>query len=191
MIAQIQTISDSVMAGLAAANLPPLSDGRIRVGKRHLASANAPPRVVFIPRRSKFKVPEMYQGSGVYGTDEARAQWLARNLQTEEKHFEVHVFGPVAPSDSDESFELTEWLAHQVIRSTHQLFAGSYGVDDGDWEDQVDDSSQALKTSHHFVFGLSLDVPVTDDPLQFVSEETTQEADIAFDNGDDAEPEAP
>jgi hypothetical protein len=56
-ITQIVTaINEDVVAKLAAAGYPALTDGQILIGRQHIYEGSAPPRIVFIPLSSKFLV---------------------------------------------------------------------------------------------------------------------------------------
>ena len=52
----VSAINDDVVAKLATAGYPALTDGQILIGRQHIAEGSAPPRIVFIPRVSKFAV---------------------------------------------------------------------------------------------------------------------------------------
>jgi hypothetical protein len=55
---QVAAMSAMVVQCLAASNLPPLSGGRILLGAQELAEHNAPPRIVFVPKRHRYEIPK-------------------------------------------------------------------------------------------------------------------------------------
>lgn len=56
IVSLVSAISTDVNAALVSNGMPPLSDGSIMIGQVHVAETPAPPRVVFVPRGSRFTV---------------------------------------------------------------------------------------------------------------------------------------
>jgi hypothetical protein len=55
IVALVSAISNDVVAALAAASLPPLTDGQIVLGKSRRYDTSFAPRIIFIPRGSRFE----------------------------------------------------------------------------------------------------------------------------------------
>lgn len=163
----VSAISDDVVAKLFAAGATPLVDEKILIGRQHIYEMSSPPRVVFIPISSTYGPRGMYNRSVVSGapSSEMTLQTLERSILTETTHFEVHVWGIASPPDPEGGdFDATQVLYQQVIASTHLLACGSYKIENGKWTDQAPSASQMIKAGHEYVFMLSLDTPILDQP---------------------------
>lgn len=162
IVALVSAISDNVVAALSTAGYPALTDGKVLLGAQHVYEQSSPPRVVFIPRGSKFQPKAVYNRSNVSGfpSDEWQLQLLERSIGTDAITFEVHVWGAATTPDPDNDFDSTQILAHQVIRSIHDLIPGSYTLSDGIWADQRPSQGQLVKFGHEYVFGLTVGTPI-------------------------------
>ena len=176
---------------LATAGYPPLTGGKIYLGRQHVFEASSPPRIVAVPRRSKFSGRDVYNASVVsgYPSAEVRLQNQVRSVATDSVLFEVHVWGcqwagsPLAPSpDPDYDFDWTMLLYQQLIRSIHNLAEGSYALSDGDWPDQTPQGSQLDRLGHEYVFGVTFLTPVLDALLPFAPSAVTYAIDFASDD---------
>lgn len=145
-----------------------LRHARVLLGREHVFEQSAPPRIVFIPARSKFG-PKSVAGNRQVGTSPERLRQLQqRAIATEKVVFEVHVWGQSTPPDPGYDFDATQVLYHQVIQSVHLLTAGAYELVDGAWADQVATATQLLKAGHEHVFGIAIATPVMDTAQPFV-----------------------
>lgn len=188
----INAISNDVVAKRAAGGLAPLVDGAILIGRQHIAELSAPPRIVFIPVSSTFGPRAMYSASQIIPnpTAEQKQQWLQRALLTETVKFEVHVWGiGVPPDPNGGDFDATQQLYQQIMASTHLLAVGSYKIESGVWTDQKPNASQLVKSGHEYVFMLSLDTPVLDQPLTFVPPDTIGDATLYLQPPNGGDPE--
>lgn len=161
----VSALSTSVVAALAAAGYPPLTDGKILIGRQHIFEQSAPPRIVFVPVTSAWGPRAMYSRANINGANRAEvlAQTQQRSVLTETVHFEVHVWGQASPPDPEGGdFDATQALYQAVVQATHLDAVGSYRVTAGTWGDQQPNASQLLKAGHEFVFGLEFDTPVLD-----------------------------
>lgn len=166
----VSAISTQVVAALAAASYAPLTDGKILLGRKYQSEETTPPRIIFIPMKSKFGPKSVSNASTIAGNQpysaEARAQIRQRAIATEFVNFEVRCWG-VAPgaSDEDADMDFTQALYHAVILSTHLIAAGSFTIDGGDWVDARQGTTQHVHLGREFVFGLTFATPVLDELL--------------------------
>lgn len=147
---------------------PALVDGRILLGREHIAEQSSPPRIVFIPVRSKFGAKSVSGHRQVAPSAERQRQLQQRSIATEKVVFEIHAWGQATPPDPDLDFDATQVLYQQVIQSVHLLTAGAYELVDGAWSDQVATATQLLKAGHEHVFGIAIATPVMDAAQPFV-----------------------
>jgi hypothetical protein len=165
----VTAISNEVVAALAAAGYPPLTDGKILLGRQHQIEQSAPPRIIFTPKGSTFGAKDVYGRSNVVGypSAEVRSQWAQRSVLTDFVTFEVRCWGCHVPPDPDLDFDVTQALYQQVIMSTHLLAAGTYTATPGAWQDSTFQSSQLFRDGREFVFGLTFGTPLLDKLLPF------------------------
>lgn len=167
----VKRISDEVVAAMARARVPPLTDGEILVGRRYMLNGKPPPRVVFVPSPGDFAAKDVNRSSS---SDENKGSRAARSLVTEFVTFEVHVFGPAMPPESKLGFTVTHALAREVIRSALTTYAGLCTIGPTDWPGQRTDDSQLVAGSHEYVFRLAIATPVQDTAFGYAAE------DVAF-----------
>ena len=169
----VSAISTDVVAALALAGYPALTDGAILVGRQHQFEQSAPPRILFVPVRSKFAAKDVYNRSPVATmtpySAEARQQIAQRSILTEMLTFEVRCWGTATPSDPDLDFDITQAYYQQVIISTHLLSAGTYTVEGGEWTDSKFSSGQLIRDGREFVFALTFGTPILDKLLPFAN----------------------
>jgi hypothetical protein len=168
IVALVAAVSADLVAAMALANYPPLVDGAIVLGRQHVLEQYAPPRVVFIPTKSKFSARSVSTAAPFAGnpTPELLKEWQQRSIRTEEITFEVHVWGVSDTTQGevnpDADFDATQLLYQAVILSVHKLTVGRYELLDGEWADQRAGATQHMKYGHEFVFGLRFGTPVLD-----------------------------
>jgi len=163
----VAAISDDVVASLAAAGYPALTDGAILLGGQHLFEQSAPPRIVFVPTRSTFGPRDPSNPAQVSGANlsEQQAQQLQRPIGTELVTFGVHVWGQGATIDFD--YDITQALYQQVMISLHNLAEGCYKIGPGEWTSGKPSSTQVGRAGQEFVFGLEIATPVLDALLAY------------------------
>jgi hypothetical protein len=170
----VTAISNDVVAKLATAGYPPLTDGRILMGRQHDAESSAPPRIIMTPVSSDFTEKRVTSRSNVntgsprqYSTEQL-AENAQRSIGTEVIVFEVRAWGTATPPNADQDFDITQALYQQVIASVHLLTAGSYGLSKGQWTDSKGaGATQLVRFGREFVFGISFQTPVLDQLLSF------------------------
>lgn len=175
IVALVTAISNDVVAKLQAANYPPLVDNQIKLGRSFVEENSAPPRIIFIPKSSKFGPKNVSAASRQNDPTrpERRAEISQRAIKSEIVRFEVRCWSinfvnGVPTSDPSLDFDFTQVLYQQVIQSVHLLCPGCYEISDGEWVTSKATSSQIDIYGQEFVFGLSINTPVLDaaEPLQ-------------------------
>lgn len=153
------------------------ADGRIQVGEEHLYEQMAPPRVVFVPRRSKFEAKLVTNARTIASVLEQQREEAARSLRTEIVMFEVHAWGGMieAADDPRAGFNLAQILYQQIIRSAHLRGAGVIHPDGGEWADQRPDATQIAKRGREFVFEIGIRTPIPDRTLPRAPSDVTHE----------------
>lgn len=164
----VALISADVVASLALAGYPPLVDNAISIGRQRVEQQQAPPRIVFIPLKSKFSARSVSTAAPITGnpTSELMREWAQRSIKTDEITFEVHCWGvndPTVPeADPDADFDATQALYQALILSIHKLTVGRYDLGPGEWVDQKANATQHMKYGHEFVFTVTFGTPVLD-----------------------------
>jgi hypothetical protein len=172
--ALVATISAHVVAVLAAKSLPPLTDGKVLLGRQHLFEASSPPRIVFIPIDGECEIGTSVVVSGELDGAEMLAQNLQRPLGAKQVYFEVHVWGQASPPDPDDDFDATEDLADQVLRTSALVAPGAVRAFKVGpmWTDQQATASQLVKAGHEVVFGLAFSTALLDETLFYAPDDT-------------------
>lgn len=168
--ALVAAISADVVTRLGALSVV-LTDGGILIGRQWLASQSAPPRIVFVPTRSRFDM-----GRDSYGVDvqAKRSQWLQRSIGSEFVHFDVHVWGAATPPDPNGGdFDATQVLYQALYQSLWDIAQSSFTMTEGTWVDQAPGESQLQKLGHEFVFDLEIGTPILDVELEYVPQTGT------------------
>lgn len=171
IVALVAAISADVVAKLAAAGYPALTDGEILLGRQEQFAQSAPPRIIFTPARSSFPAKDVYNRSllslmNPYST-EALAQIAQRAIRSDNLTFEVRCWGSADPPDPANDFDITQAYYQQVIASVHSLCPGAFSVENGTWTDSTYTSAQLFRDGREFVFGLTFYTPVLDQLLEF------------------------
>ena len=161
IVALISAISDDVVAALAAASLPALTEGHILLGPEYVAESSAPPRIVFVPKGSTWG-PKTMAARPTVAAAELTLEIAARSLLTEEAGFDVAVWGQAAIPDPANDYDATQVLYQQVIRSIHTIAHGCYKLSPGRW----DAGSKLVVDGRLFVFGVSFSTPLVDRILE-------------------------
>lgn len=184
IVALVGAISDHVVAALSAASAPPLTDGKILVGREHIAEASSPPRVVFIPTTGKYGPKSVASAMTVAATNERRLEKAQRSIASETVGFEVHVWGAAANDDPAEHYDATQALAQQVIRSVHELTTGVYALSDGRWTDGSNGGSNLIARGREYVFGISIATPILVEALIYAPSDVRPKAQTKLDPND-------
>ncbi len=162
IVAIVSAISDHVVAALAAANYPALTDGAILIGSEHKFEQSAPPRIIFTPKGSSFGAKNPASASVVSANQpysaEAFRQMQQRSIGTDLFTFGVSCWGCDDPPDPDTDFDITQALYQQVIASTHLLCAGCYSIGNGTWTDVTN----LVKDGTEFTFTITFATPILD-----------------------------
>lgn len=163
IVALRNAISSDVVASLAAANYPPLTDSKILLGRQYQYEQSAPPRIIFTPVKSDFPAKDVYNRSSVGGGGYS-AEQLAQNrnpsILTDMLTFEVRCWGADPSGDPDIDFDYTQALYQQVIRTCDKLARGTYTITGGSWTDAKFSSAQLIRDGREFVFNLTFGTPI-------------------------------
>ncbi len=155
IVALVSAISDEVVASLAAASYPALTDGEILLGSQHVFEQSAPPRIIFTPKSSSFG-PPMAGSANISRSSTDRLRLVQQApIATETVSFEVRCWGSYN-DDIDSAYDYTQALYHQVIASVDKLARGVFALGNGAWTD----TTHLVKHGREFVFSVSLDTPV-------------------------------
>lgn len=143
---------------------PALTDGSILIGRENTREHSAPPRLVLVPRtiRSAGRVSSI--PTGARNTDR-QSQIRQRSIGTDVHNIDVHAWGQATPPDAALDFDITHALRKAVRDSLHLLGGGTTDTGDGVWDDQKERETQHIKAGHLLTFGITIQVPVVDDPL--------------------------
>lgn len=178
IVALVQGISDDLVARLAAGYPNPgvsggltLTAGKILLGRQHtIEGTYYPPRIVFVPRGSRFGPRDTYNRSNksTNPSPEMVAQWEQRSIHSDVVRFEVECWGVSDPPDVDADFDVTQTLYQALIASLRATITGGYQLEDGDWPDQDPNEAQIQKVGHRFVFSVAISTPILDVPNRSV-----------------------
>jgi hypothetical protein len=174
----VAALGDTLNVLLTNAQQRPLQDGKILLGREHIADGSAAPRVVMIPMTSRYEVARHSPSTYLPVDQNGRmVRWRARPLWSESLTFQCHCWGDT------ESFSATDpargFNAAQAL--THRLFCAAYLIMTangcrptvGAWGDQATDKPDLLVSGHYTIVGLEVDIPITDQALHFVPPGTT------------------
>jgi hypothetical protein len=161
----IESISDDVIAALAAAGYPPLTPdasgnpGAILVGSEALFEMTAPPRIIFEPIASSFKTAEYGSASVTLATTERRNQKALRTVAAEDCQFTVRCWGADVTGVPVDDYDVTRAIYHQVRASLQKLLPGAFAIEEtGKWES----ASNVNRSGRQFVFGVTIFTPILD-----------------------------
>lgn len=179
----VQAISNAVVQRLSDAGYPPLQAGKILLGEQHIAENDATPKIVFVPRSTRYSSKDITSAAPLLQETPYSAEQLVqisnRPVLTEEVTFEVHCWSrtnteadPTKIPDDDYNF--TRTLAHAVIAAVDDLARGAFVVEAGTWTPQG-----VITYGRCFVFGITLNTPVLSVLLPFVPPGTVGSATVA------------
>ena len=169
------TITQSVGNGAYAGGgqlTTALSDGVIALGEQHAPESGTSyvaPRIVFIPRKSKFTAStQAMRGprpiTGVRGaagqTPEMLRERSQKMIAQEEMLFEVVCWGAANPPNPYGDFNVTQVIYQQVIRSAEHQIQGTYSLGEGEW-----DATRLSQEGHQMSLMLMIKTPVAEYPL--------------------------
>lgn len=154
IVALVSAISDDVIARLASANYPALTDGKILLGRQHQYEQSAPPRILFIPTVSNFS------GKDVFNSTETSLQRQTRSILTDAITFEIRCWGVSTPADPDTNFDVTQAYYQTIILSIQQLCAGNFSIGRGEWTESKLRNTQLDIYGREFVFSATFGTPI-------------------------------
>ncbi len=154
----IGAISALVVANLAAAGYPPLTDGGIVVGTAAEFENGDAPRIIFDPSPgSKFVAPEYYSGSAVIHTAERARQIATRTISGDNVSFAVHCWGAAPSGVVVDDYDVTRALYHSVRAAIHLLAPGAYQIEDSG---KYRVGTHLVRRGRWFTFNLTIYTPI-------------------------------
>lgn len=160
----VRAISDDVVASLAIASYPPLTEGKIVLGRQYQFEHSAPPRIIFVPTTHGFDANDVYSATGEY----TEGQLLNRSFMTDAVTYEIRCWGTAPDRDPDYDYDFTQTLYQQVIRSLNLLARGSFVIDSATWTDSRFQSAQLDRDGREHVMMVTVYTPILEylQPLQ-------------------------
>ncbi len=147
-------INADVVASLAAAEFPPLTDGRILWGRSAQFGQSAPPRIIMTLLGSDFAAPDVADRGDAA---ERRALNAQRSIANEDLNFEVRCWGASSPPDPIDDIDVTRALYHAVRQALMRLAPGAYTIEaSGKFTDATFAGSQIVRNGREYVFGLTI-----------------------------------
>ena len=143
---------------------PALGDGSILIGRDTSKEQSSPPRIVLIPR-GVLPLPREASLPAIRRNLERRAEIQQRPIGTDVWTFDVHAWGQSQPPDAAYDFIAASALRDCVRVSLNALACGTSSADAGTWDDEKERSLQNIKAGHLLSFGITIKVPVLDNPI--------------------------
>lgn len=157
---------------------PALTDGSILIGRPTTREHSAAPRIAFVPRGIAADKPgKPSQPNTQARNQERRVLIQQRTIAIDTHQFDVHAWGEASPPDPVYDYLATNALRDCVQSAVYDLISDAGDVGNGVWNDEKERSTQLIKSGHLLSFLVTMDVPVTDNPmiggLPFVPDGTT------------------
>ncbi len=144
---------------------PALTDGSVLIGRPTTREHSAAPRICFVP---KSITPRQGKPSSPnYGARNGERQALIRQrtIAIDVHGLEVHAWGEATPPDPAQDYQATQALRDCVQSAVYDLLSDAGDTQGGTWDDEKERATQLIKTGHLLTFGISISVPVTDNPM--------------------------
>jgi hypothetical protein len=169
----VGALGDTLNVLLTNAQQRPLQDGKILIGREHVADGSAAPRVVIIPMTSRYDTARHSPSTFLAVDASGRAARLrARPLWNESLTLQCHCWGDTdsfSAEDPARGFNAAQALTHRLFTAAYLIMtATGCRPTSGLWGDQATDKADLLISGHYTVIGLEVDIPVTDQALRFV-----------------------
>lgn len=176
-IVQLYVAMNALVTQLVSnAQVRPLNDGKILLGREHATDTRAPNSIVMVPVTTRFGRSQITSTTDTVSPTEGRiARLRARTIASRLHVFEVHVWGAATPGSPYDDYEVTEFLFETVIRAAYAIATVDAQWTDGTWMDQQPDAFQRDKVGHYFVFHLGFDGPIADLAVNLAPHGTTLE----------------
>jgi hypothetical protein len=169
----VAALGDTLNVLLTNAQQRPLQDGKILIGREHVADGSAAPRVVMIPMTSRYEVARHSPSTYLPVDANGRAlRWRARPLWSEALTLQCHCWGDTesfSATDPARGFNAAQALTHRLFTAAYLIMtANGCRPTAGAWGDQATDQADLLTSGHYTIVGLEVDIPITDQALRFV-----------------------
>lgn len=153
----INEISNDVVAALAAASYPPLTDGAIVVGTAAEFEQGDAPRIIFDPTPgSKLHSPEYYSAEQDF-LGERRVQNALRTIAGEDVMFAVHCWGAADTGVVVDDYDVTRGLYHAVRAVLQKRLPGEHAIDE---TGKYRTGTNLRRRGRWYTFGVTIFTPV-------------------------------
>lgn len=188
----VDAISADVVARLADANYPALSEGRILFGSEQVPTESAPPRIIFVPLRSVFLARDPTTAAVLSAnrkySPEAQAQITNHTIGTDALVFQVRCWGMNPDRSNPETvraddYDFTQVLYQAVLQSMQRLMPGNPVVpgNGGAWTDAKVPGDQSDILGREFVFETNpIPTPILSELIGFVPRGTGVSATVFY-----------
>lgn len=145
--------------------VPALTDGSILIGRANVIESSAPPRIVFIPKGITPKQGKPSSPNYDARNSERRVLIQQRAIAIDTHLFEVHAWGKATPPDPAMDYVATMVLRDCVQSAMYDLLSIAADTIGATWNDEKERATQFVKSGHLLSFGVTMAVPVTDNPI--------------------------
>ena len=144
---------------------PALTDGSILIGRAATREHSAAPRIVLVPQGVTSKFTSAASPNPSRRNEERRAEIRQRSIGVDSWTFAAHCWGSDTPPDEARDFTIAATLREVLRAALHDVARGASSMGAGSWDDQRERDAQHIKAGHLLSCAMSIDVPVTDNPL--------------------------
>jgi hypothetical protein len=174
----ISAISAVVVANLAAAGYPALTDGGIVIGTAAEFEQGDAPRIIFDPSPgSKFQAPEWYSASAMIHTAERERQIATRTIAGDNVSFSVHCWGAGLDGTIVDDYDVTRALYHAVRAAVHAVAPGAYQIEDSG---KYRTGTNIVRRGRWFTFNLTLYTPILTQLTPYIRDPSTYVSPTAY-----------
>lgn len=146
--------------------VPALTDGSILIGRPTTREHSAAPRICLVPRGIASDKPGKPSQPNVAARNtERRTLIQERTIAVDTHQFDVHAWGEATPPDPAQDYIATSVLRDCLQAAMYDLISDAGDVQGGPWDDEKERATQLIKSGHLLTFGITMDVPVTDNPI--------------------------
>lgn len=172
----VAAVSDALNLDLSNQQQRPLAEGKILLGREHVADGRSPPSIVFVPAGSRFLNAQVTSSTTTtVDAKGARTRIRARPVATEVLTFEAHIWAEIdvqSAHDPAAGFSASQSLYHSLVRVLYLTNTRAVRPTQGTWPDQLADGPNLEIAGHYFVLRFEVDIPVMDVAVNFVPPNT-------------------
>lgn len=145
--------------------VPALTDGSLLIGRPTTREHSAAPRICFVPKSIAPRQGKPSSPNYPARNPERRVLIQQRTIAIDVHQFEVHAWGEASPPDPAQDYMATQVLRDCVQSAVYDLLSDAGDTQGGVWDDERERSTQLIKSGHLLSFGVTISVPVTDNPI--------------------------